>query len=71
LGSEVTRDACGSHALDRQTIRVGVEHAQGHWTWLGGALVPLKIASADTGELRLPAPLAPTLGLGWRRSIVR
>jgi hypothetical protein len=69
-GAEVTRGAYGSNELDLQVVRLGLEHLRGPWTWRAGALVPLKIASADTGELKLPAPLAPSLGLGWRQGPV-
>ncbi|MBL8329095.1 MAG: hypothetical protein JNJ71_09610 [Rubrivivax sp.] len=67
VGYEVMRGAYGDNSLDIQILRAGWERTQGAWVWRAGALVPLRVSSADTGRLKLPAPLAPTLGLGWRQ----
>lgn len=69
-GYEITRGDYGSNRIDIQALRAGVEREDGPWRWRAGALVPLRIASADTGRLSLPAPLSPTVGLGWRKGLV-
>lgn len=69
LQAEVTKGRYGRSALDIRGLRAGVEKSAGPWQWRAGALVPLKVSSSDTRELKLPAPLAPTLGLGWRHGV--
>jgi hypothetical protein len=63
---EATRGRYGKSEIDLQALRLGVEKPGPTWTWRAGAVVPVKITSTLTGELRTPFPFAPTAGLGWR-----
>lgn len=63
---ESTHGAYGSTQVDLQVLRFGLEHRTAPWALRAGALVPLRIRSSDSGRLRLPAPVAPTAGLGWQ-----
>ena len=64
---EATRGRYGRSELDIRVLRAGIEKDAGAWRYRAGAIVPLKIASSETRELKAPVPLAPTVGLGWRR----
>lgn len=66
FGYERMNGQYGRSQLDLQVLRAGYERRTGAWTWRAGALAPLRIASTETGTLKPPAPVAPTLGVGWR-----
>jgi hypothetical protein len=68
---EATRGRYGKSEIDLQALRLGVERPSGAWAWRAGAVVPTKITSTLTGELKTPFPFAPTFGLGWRSGAVR
>ncbi|WP_457423270.1 hypothetical protein [Roseateles sp. P5_E7] len=68
---ESTHGSYGSTQIDLQVLRFGAEHRTGDWAWRVGALVPLRIHSSDSGRLKLPAPVAPTAGLGWQSGPLR
>ncbi len=63
---ESTHGRYGSTQIDLQMLRFGLEHRVAPWAWRAGLLVPLRIRSSDSGRLKLPAPAAPTAGLGWQ-----
>lgn len=65
LDLESMRGRYGRNHIDLRALRAGVEQRHGEWTWRGGAVVPLRIDSTETGPLHAPFPFAPTLGLGW------
>lgn len=71
LDYDNTRGRYGDTRIDLQMLRGGVERraetAAGAWSWRAGLLAPLRIRSSDSGSLRLPWPVAPTVGLGWRQ----
>lgn len=69
-GYDITRGRYGDSRIDLQALRGGVEHAAGAWRWRAGALLPLMIRSTETGRLKPPFPLAPTLGFGWRQGAI-
>lgn len=66
LGFEAMRGAYGQSRIDIQMLRAGWERRDGAWAWRLGALAPLRITSTETGALKPPAPVSPTLGLGWK-----
>lgn len=66
FGCERMNGQYGRSQLDLQVLRAGHERRTGAWTWRAGALAPRRIASTETGTLKPPAPVAPTLGVGWR-----
>jgi hypothetical protein len=63
---EAMRGRYGSSEVDLQVLRLGAERKAGAWTWRAGAVVPVRIHSSATREIRPPFPLSPTAGLGWR-----
>ncbi|EHR73492.1 hypothetical protein BurJ1DRAFT_4706 [Burkholderiales bacterium JOSHI_001] len=63
---EVMKGRYGQSSIDLRVLRLGLEQRRGPWAWRGGAVLPLKIDSSNTGRLHAPFPFAPTLGGGWR-----
>lgn len=68
---EITRGRYGKSEIDLQALRLGLERADGAWTWRAGAVAPVRIESTLTGELKTPFPFGPTAGIGWRSGPVR
>jgi hypothetical protein len=67
LDAERMQGAYGRSTIDLQLVRAGAERSVGPWAWRVGALVPLKVASSESGELKPPFPFSPTAGVGYRR----
>lgn len=63
---DLTRGQYGKTDLHIELLRFGMEHVQGEWQYRLGALAPIKISSTQSGTIKLPFPIAPTAGLGWR-----
>ncbi len=58
----------GSYDIDVQIIRLGAEKRYGNFAMRYGMIVPLTINSSKLPEIKLPFPVAPTLGVGWKRA---
>jgi hypothetical protein len=69
--AEVTRGRYGKSEIDLQALRLGAERRSGDWSWRAGAVVPIRIQSTMTGELKTPFPFGPTAGIGWRSGAVK
>lgn len=58
----------GNYDLNFETFHAGAEYQGGYGlTWRGGLWMPLKITATNGLDIGLlPAPFAPTVGVGWQ-----
>lgn len=56
----------GNYDIDIQMLRLGVEKRYGNLATRYGLVVPIAIKSSRLPEVKLPFPVAPTLGVGWQ-----
>ncbi len=58
----------GGYTLNFETLHFGAEYqADNGLTWRGGLWAPLEMSSSLATQIELPAPAAPTAGIGWKR----
>lgn len=60
------RGRYGSSELDITQLRSGGEYRAGSWRYRLGGVAPLRMSSSVSGNLKMPFPVAPTAGLGWK-----
>lgn len=58
----------GQSPIDFRLLRTGIEYSMHPVQYRMGLLIPLKLTSGITGNIinDLPAPVAPTAGIGWK-----
>lgn len=64
--AEVMKGRYGRSEIDLQILRLGAERSSQPWNWRVGAVAPLRIFSTESGTLKAPFPLGPTIGVGWQ-----
>ena len=62
----------GGYNIDIQLWRTGISYQYGHFNFRMGALIPTKLHTGFAKNLKqdMPAPLLPTIGIGWKNNYV-
>jgi hypothetical protein len=56
-----------NYDIDVRILRIGAEKRYSSFSTRYGLVVPIAIKSSKLPEIKLPFPVAPTFGLGWKR----
>jgi|LGVF01.2.fsa_nt_gb hypothetical protein len=56
-----------THDIDVRMLRLGAEKRYDSFSTRYGLVVPIAIKSSKLPDIKLPFPVAPTFGLGWKR----